>query len=322
MGQLVDAVTGGLVGNNFKISSTGYYSETDPIYDAYHPDVTYNAADNEYLVVWDADDFNDEAFNIYSKRIDGANPNIAYGNVKVNGLPPISHPDYDSRYPAVAYNSQHNNYVVVYEAETSQGDLVDDEIEIWARRVGADGQTIGADARISDMGEDGDIRYGAEHPDIAYNPTLNQFYIVWSGDNLSGELVPDKMEIYGQRVSSDLSELGTNDLRISHTGPDTDADRDASHPAIVNNSVRTEFVVVWHGDQANTNVQDILGYRLTYNGWLHGSTFYISAAEPGMYADYNASLAAIDLDTYNNEYFVVWSDDALGEYEYEIWGQR
>jgi hypothetical protein len=322
-GQLVDAVTGTLVGSNFKISNTGYYSETDPIYDAYHPDVVYNPVENEYLVVWDADHIEDEAFNIYAKRIDGSNPNMQHSAVKVNAIPPIGDdPDYDCLNPAVAYNNQDNEYMVVYHGETNHGDLVDDEVEIWAKQLDADGLYAGLDHRISDMGADGDTTYRAESPDIAYNPLLNQYYIVWSGSNDEGTLVPGKFEVYGQRVDSDLTELGTNDIRISYTGPDTDFLRDANNPAVIFNATRTEYVVVWHGDQSNTGVQDILGQRLAYNGWMHGPLFYISAAEPGMYADYYAHVAAIALDTYNNEYFVVWSDDSLREYEYEIWGQR
>ena len=53
------------------------------------------------------------------------------------------------------------------------------------------------DFRISDMGPDGDATFGGGFPAVAYNPTANEYLVVWSGSDNTGALVTGELEIFG-----------------------------------------------------------------------------------------------------------------------------
>ncbi len=76
---------------------------------------------------------------------------------RISSVGPDGDPDYDASYPAVAYNSTHNQYLVVWSGEDETPPLVEGEEEIFGQRLYADGGQVGPnDFRLSDMGPDGD----------------------------------------------------------------------------------------------------------------------------------------------------------------------
>ena len=92
--------------------------------------------------------------------------------------------------PAVAYNARRNEYLVVWSGDDDTGPLVNDEFEIFAQRLTAGGDEVGAnDRRISDMGPNGDTAYSAQDPAVAYNPTSDEYLVAWEGDDDAGPLV-------------------------------------------------------------------------------------------------------------------------------------
>jgi hypothetical protein len=99
---------------------------------------------------------------------------------------------------------------------------VDEEREIFGQLINAsNGAEVGTnDFRISDMGPNGDANYRAFSPSVAFNSTNNEFLVVWYGDDNTGPLVNDELEIFGQRIAgASGAEIGTNDFRISGYGP-------------------------------------------------------------------------------------------------------
>ncbi|MGH8566289.1 MAG: calcium-binding protein [Gammaproteobacteria bacterium] len=74
---------------------------------------------------------------------------------------------------------------------------MDDEFEIIGQRIdAATGAEIGVnDFRISDMGPDGSVNFGASVPALAYNGLDNQYLVVWQGD----DVVDGEVEIFGQQ---------------------------------------------------------------------------------------------------------------------------
>ena len=56
------------------------------------------------------------------------------------------------------------------------------------------------DFRISDMGPDGDTAFGDNHPAVADNPNADEYLVIWEGDDDTGTLVDDEVEIFGQRI--------------------------------------------------------------------------------------------------------------------------
>jgi hypothetical protein len=104
---------------------------------------------------------------------------------------------------AVAYNSDADEYLVVWNGDDGSGTQVDEEFEIYGQRLDAvTGAEVGAnDFRISDMGPDRDVSFEAGHPELPPNPRADEYLVVWEGDDDTGTLVDDEFEIFGQLLS-------------------------------------------------------------------------------------------------------------------------
>ena len=83
---------------------------------------------------------------------------------------------------------------------------------------------VGSDFQISES--PGSTSIDAVDPWIAYNSDLNQYLVVWEGEEANSA-----SEIYGQVISSDGMEL-VDDFQISTTGPPNDRNWDANDPSV------------------------------------------------------------------------------------------
>lgn len=321
-GQRVNAATGAQIGADFQISFMG--TADDPIFDAEDPAVAYNPTTNEFLVVWSADHFADGDFEIFGRRINASTGALLGSMMRISVMGPGTDPNYDAYNPAVAYNSADNQFLVVWEADDDTAPLVNNEFEIWGKRLSASGEWLDVDnVRLSEMGGVGDADYDAQTPSVAYNTQNNEYMLVFSGDKGTYDAVNDEFEIWGQRLNASLGRMGAAGFRISDVGTNTDPDRDAFDPSIAHSSSSNQYLVVWEGDEIADNLFDILGQRLEANGVAVGTNdFYISNSNGGENSNYDALNPATAFDQVNHEYLVVWQDDELGVGEFEIWGQR
>jgi hypothetical protein len=139
-GQRLDAATGAEAGpNDFRISEmggTGY-----PAYDADFPAVAYDSASSQYLVVWRGDDYNggmvDEELEIFGQRLDAATGAEAGPNdFRISEMGGSGNPIYGANYPAVASSAGAGQYLVVWCGDDNVGGLVNEEYEIFGRRLG------------------------------------------------------------------------------------------------------------------------------------------------------------------------------------------
>ena len=149
---------------------------------------------------------------VYPVTVD---PEIGANDFRLSDMGPDGDANFDADFPAVAYNTTNNEYLVVWEGDDNTPPLVDDEREIFGQRVNAaTGAEVGAnDFRISDMPA---TQIGFV-PAVAYNSTNNEYLVVWRGeDTTSGE-----WEVFGQRLNAATgAEVGANDFRMSDMGPD------------------------------------------------------------------------------------------------------
>ena len=218
-------------------------------------------------------------------------------------------------------------------------------MQVWATetRIVVDGEAlaraaypvtidpeIGAnDFRLSDMGSDDSFE--AWLPAVAYNSTDDEYLVVWEGDDDTGLLVDEELEIFGQLVDAATgAEIGS-DFRLSDMGPDGDANYDASSPAVAYNSAEDEYLVVWYGDDDTGALVDgefeVFGQRVSVTGAEIGANdFRLSDMGPDGHAYYDAFSPAVAYNSAGNEYLVVWESDddtgALAIEEHEIFGQR
>jgi hypothetical protein len=328
--QLLSA-TGSGVGFRI-ISDMG--PDGDVAYGASGPAVAYNSQANEYLVTWwgDNDYFQvDDEYEIFGQRLDTDGNEVDDNDLRLSHMGSSYNSNYDAYTPAVAYNSQANQYLVVWSGDDTIGSLVDEEFEIWGQRLQYNGAGAGDNFRISDMGPDGNANYGAYNPAVAYNSTNNEFLVVWDGDDNTGSLVNGEFEIYGQRLNATGGEVGTNDFRLSDMGPHGDAAYDAFFPAVAYNSTDNQYLVVWQGDDNTSPLVngefEIFGQRLNATGGGLGTNdFRISDMGPNGNTAYGGYLPAVAHNSQANEYLVVWRGNdntaPLVASEYEIFGQR
>ena len=331
-GQRINAATGAEIGDDFRISDMG--PDGNANFDAFNPAVVYNSINNEYLVVWEGDDNTlvDNEFEIFGQRLNAATGAELGADFRISAMGPDGNTNFGAFNPAVTYNRLNNDYLVVWFGDDDSAGLVDEELEIFGQRLNAlTGAELGADFRISDMGPDGDVNFGGGFPALAYNSTNNEYLVVWVGDDNSGALVNDELEIFGQRINAGTGgELGV-DFRISDMGSDGDANFDAFNPTVAYNSINNEYLVAWEGDDNSSGLVndefEIFAQRLNAaTGAELGGDSRLSDMGPDGDMNFAAFNPAVSYNRLNNEYLVVWFGDdnsgALADEELEIFAQR
>jgi hypothetical protein len=201
----------------------------------------------------------------------------------------------------------------------------------WASAQPIPGELPPNDFRISRMGLDGDISIFAKDAAVAYNPTNDEFLVVWRGTLPIPAGPSGETEVFGQLINGADGKLVGNMMRISFVGLEGDGDYHAYHPDVTYNSTLNEFLVVWESNELtsvpSTYELEIWGQRLTYaaNGNLEksGGVIRISNMGPDGNAGYKAKNAAVVHNTLENQYLVVWEgvDTAPLDLDYEIFGQ-
>jgi len=307
-------------------------------YDAEESAIAYNSQNNEYYIVFEAtQSITGTGVNaateveIFAQRVSASTGNNSGSVSRISVMGPEGDTAYDARNPSVAYNSSNNEYLVVWYGDHNVGTL-EGEFEIWGKRINAsNGQSIGSQFRISDMGPTANRSYDAIDPVVAYNSTNNSYLVVWRGEE--GNLINaiGEFEIFGQQLSSTAAEVGSNDFRISDMGPNGDNLFDAYSPALSYNSTSNEYMVVWYGDDNNASHVsgefEIYGQRINaLTGAEVGSNdFLITETGVAGFVTRSAQFPAITWNSALNQYLVVWSaDPATGAYvgnEFEIFGQ-
>lgn len=327
-GRLVDGA-GTPQGGEFRISDMG--PDGDAAYIGVQPDVTYNARQDEYLVVWEGEDDTaplvDDEREIFAQRVSAAGAEVGANDVRISSMGPDSDPSFDAENPSVAFDITTGQYLVAWYGDDDRAPLVVDENEIFVQRLDATGAEIGADdRRISDMGVNGLTTSGASDPDVAFDEGGNAFLVVWEGDDGTAPLADNESEIFGQRLDADGGEIGANDARISSMGTDGDPVFDARNPVVVHNEQSGEYLVAWSGDDLVDEELEIHAQRLDAAGAEVGTDDQrVSDMGPDGDVDFHAFRPAVAYDERSDEYLVAWHGEdapALGGDEREVFEQR
>jgi hypothetical protein len=328
-GQRLHADTGLHTGaNDFRISDAG--PPGSPVNGAGEPDVVHNPSNNEYLVVWSANEglggLHNNEYEVYGQRLSSTGGAVGSNDFRISQMGPDGNGSYRVWSSAVAYNSIDNEYLVVWSADDNTPPLVDNEVEIFGQRLSAVGGAVGADDfRISDMGPDGNPDLGGFSPDVAHNPGSNEFLVVWEGDD-NVATVDEEFEVFGQRLSATGDSSGENDFRISDMGPDGDPSYYGAQPAVAYDPSGGGYLVVWAGaEETAPTVHEVEAYgqRLSTAGSGFGSNdFRISDMGPDGDNGFAGGALAVASGGPN---LVVWYGEdntpPLVDNEYEIFGQ-
>lgn len=166
-------------------------------------------------------------------------------------------------HPALAYNSQWQEYLVVFWNDRPGND------DIRAERVSRNGALLGGRWIAAGSGAE------RRHPDVAYNPQRNDYLIVWA------EEVGAYSFIRTQRFTADLQPLpeGVQTLVAGVIGVYTSA-----NPAVAYAFTDDKYLVVWEVE-VNTPLappaSSIAGHLVNGDGVKDGGSFNISLDSGG-----------------------------------------
>jgi len=180
-------------------------------------------------------------------------------------------------------------------------------------KAAGDGST-----RLSQMGPDGDSRYDAFHPAVAYNPTADEYVVVWAGTDDAGSLAPNETEIYAVRVDAQGDVIDAP-VRLSTMGTDGDPGPAAQHPAVVYHAAQNEYVIAWQG-AATAREYEIYAHRVDPQLQAVGSPQRISTMGSDGDASAGGFTPAAAYHAGAEEVFVTWTGIEGGTSE--IYGQR
>ncbi|MBX3697766.1 MAG: hypothetical protein KF811_08145 [Dokdonella sp.] len=321
--------TGALQGIQLRISQMG--TDGDANSSASNPALAYSATSNEFLVVWQGDEglapLVDNEFEIFGQRISAASRNTAGSRMQISMMGGANGADanYDANSPDLAWNSAANTFLVVWGGDDNTGGLVDNEFEIWGRRVAGGGLPQGAtQTRLSSMGGTGNTTYGAANPDVAYDPDDGQFLVVFQGDDDS--VGDNETEIFGQRVNASSGATVGSMIRISEVGLPGSTQFAGFNPAVGYSTATGNYLVAFNGDEYVDNENEILARRVSGSGTvLDGNEIRLTHMGPDGSTAFGAFNADLAYDSVNGDALVVYQADddsgALVDNESEIYGQ-
>lgn len=239
--------------------STAYDWQTEPV-------IVRNPTRDEYLVVWQ-DRRQVIHWDIRAVRLSGE------GQI-IGSEIAIATASGDQQYPAVAYNSQDDEYLVVW--HDRQGTTR----KIYGQRVSGTGVLVSYRFAIPGGGNK------QWRPAVAYNPARNEYLVVWQSTHTSS--------IYGQRLSA-AGYMLNQPFAIA-----TGLLSQLGKVLVAYSEISGEYLVTW--TQLTAHQGDIYGQRLSAVGTLQGERIPVCNQR----ADQRLSGMAYDVE--HNRYLVVWSD--------------
>jgi uncharacterized repeat protein (TIGR01451 family) len=297
---LLDGSPGGQPNDYLRISHMGSDDENGN-FNAFEPDVTYNPDDNEYLVVWYGDSLKKGDNGIFAQILHFDSGTLSEDGIdfQVSDVAAAGAGHNDSESPAVVFNSNEMEWLVVWEAEIG----IEDAYAIYGRRLSADGTLINVPFQIASTPIN-ETRDAA----VVWNAIENKYLVVWSG-----------FDIYGKLLDNAASPIG-NDFRISANGK-------TFSPKVAHNLSDNDYLVIWSGNATPNSEYEVFGQQINASGAEIGvDDFRISDMGPDgdfRYGVQGPNMAYSD-NNFDNSYLVVWSGDDNTETtddELEIFGR-
>lgn len=274
---------GSIIGTDFVISD-------DPEQEVF-PSVAYNTTRQEYLVVW----FNDRAGNddIRAQRLDKYGAKIGSAFYISAGA------GNDRRYPDVAYNSLHDQYLVVWENDNPSG-----YYSIRARRVSGSGSVLDS-TDIVITGESN--LYTPVKPAVAYGSTADRYMVVWAE---TWHPSPITYTIYVLEIDENGT-LGSTPTQVAQSS------NFLREPDIAYNRHANRHLVVWSEYNSGTTNYHIMGQQIHGGGGTYSGVITIGSHPKDCS---NPAIASIPTSSSDIKFFVVY-EFQYAVSDYDIYGK-
>ena len=205
----------------------------------------------------------------------------------------VSSLDNEQYFPAVAYNSNHDEYLVVWHNKWSGGNR-----DVYAQRISSKGELLSWFSVTT-----ASMTHDIAQPDVVYDPVNDRYLVVFIYDyNGDGS----DWDVYGRIIPWDGPSSGLPEIWIS---------KKTSHqwtPRVAYAETQGEFLVVWvNEDQSGTTPMYISGRRIKASDGT-----FMTPSDDVTISNATNSRTNVDI-SYNlarNEYLVVYDDthDILG----------
>ncbi len=179
--------------------------------------------------------------------------------------------------PSVAYNSKHDEYLVVW----------GDPYNIYGQRINSRGELLGDDFSIAE-----NLSVREFSPDVTYDATHDQYLVVWVHEHSTSD-----WDIYGRLIPYDGSSSLYNEFPIDSSSSNS------LNPKVVYALAQGYFLVVWEDAPAAPGLHTIHG-RLVNEAGVISATKHTLAS----HASQHRANPNVAYNLARNEYLVVYDD--------------
>jgi len=244
-----------LIGKYFRISHT---TDQGINFHANTPTLAYNNRDNNYLVVWSGGFKTESQIQVWGMGLDATGQAVGpKKDFQISQVTSDVGRNRSASSPRVVYNSANNEYFVVFQINARRGEGSAD-VGVFGQRIDAPtlAEAGADDFRISHTVEGG-VR--TSNPSVVFNSVAKEYLVIWRS-------IPPNApsEIFGQRISSDGTEIET-DFQISNITA-IGKDRTVNRSSLTYHPRTGDYFVVWQGNglpEANAaKINEIFGQEL------------------------------------------------------------
>ncbi len=181
--------------------------------------------------------------------------------------------------PAIAYNSNHNEYLVVWENAWPGG-----HHDVYAQRISSSGQLLSWFAVASNSNSQ-------MEPSVAYDPVHDRYLVVWLYDVWGNG---SDWDVYGRFIPWSGPSADLRDLAICNWNSNQ------AHPKVAYARVQEEFLVVWMNSASG--IPNYISARRVFaqGGFPPGDGFTVSSGPE------KRDFPAVAYNLARNEYLVTW----------------
>jgi hypothetical protein len=201
--------------------------------------------------------------------------------------------------PSVAFNSKHNEYLVVWNAEWTLGTR-----DIRAQRVSAVGKLIGSEFSVYEN----PTRDSAQ-PSVAYDPVNDRYLVTFIFDNFGDG---SDWDLWGRLIPWNGPSASLNAFSIITWTTSQ------WNPKVVYATAQQEFLVVWNNTYATGPIPAyVSAKRIRPDGSFPSAGSDLTLNDPSL----NYVNPDVSYNLARNEYLVVW-DRWTSFSNHDIWGVR